>query len=792
MLNKHTFLSGCAIAVFGWSGLTTSANAQDATEPVSKVAADVDDAVIIVTARRRDEALQDVPMSITSIGGDALEKSQISKPEALASRVPTLNIAVGGSGSGGQISLRGIGSSNVSAAFDSAVALDFDGVVLSSMRLVQAGFFDVAQIDVLKGPQSLYFGKSATAGVLSIRSADPTTTFEASLRGSYEIEEKGYTVEGYVSGPISDTLGYRIAGRYNKIDELYVNAAPNVANSYRGEENINLRGTLEWEPSDSFKFNVKANYVRHDNDGEIRHTQIFCGANGVPDPLVLLGGAVVVPPGYDCNSFDNTFWLPDSAAPLGQMAPPGMDNNGGVPFNNTDIYLVRARADIALQDNLSLALVSGYFDFESRGQDFYGYGGMFGVGTDLNHNRTKQFSQEIRLTSDNVGPFNWLFGGFYERRDILFEAAQNAVNISFLTPDPVTGATFDWRRQHYTTTDAYSVFGSVLVEPTDRLELSAGLRYTKEEKVNRIEVPFVHAVLSGPPFNFLTSGFQSPQIRFDDDNLSPEVSVKYEISDAAHIYAAYKKGFKSGGIDNSALPSSGLSAIVASGDYSQLIFGSETAEGFEIGLKSMLAQDQLRLNLSLFNYVFSDLQIQSFDPIAIQYRTGNAGELRSRGGDIDLSWRSPVDGLTLAAAIAYTNAEFTKTYISNAGVDLDGRAAPRAPKWSGNISFDWTLPMSNNLDFSLFGLANYSGSYFADATSFDDYVQNEYVTLDANISIGSPDDSWRVSLIGNNLTDKIYVNQASGRPFRQAGVGDDLALTQNRGRQVFVELAVKY
>ena len=298
--------------------------------------------------------------------------------------------------------------------------------------------------------------------------------------------------------------------------------------------------------------------------------------------------------------------------------------------------------------------------------------------------------------------------------------------------------------------------------------------------------------MSGPPFNFLTSGFQSPQIRFDDDNLSPEVSIKYEISDAAHIYAAYKKGFKSGGIDNSALPSSGLSDIVASGDYSQLIFGSETAEGFEIGLKSMLAQDQLRLNLSLFNYVFSDLQIQSFDPIAIQYRTGNAGELRSRGGDIDLSWRSPVDGLTLAAAIAYTNAKFTKTYISNTGVDLDGRAAPRAPKWSGNISFDWTLPMSNNLDLNLFGLANYSGSYFADATSFDDYVQNEYVTLDANISIGSPDDSWRVSLIGNNLTDKIYVNQASGRPFRQAGVGDDLALTQNRGRQVFVELAVKY
>lgn len=792
MLKRNSLLSSCGIAICASYALATPVVAQDVVEPVSEVAADVEDTVIVVTARRRNEALQDVPISIASIGGEALEKSQITKPEALAARVPTLNIAVGGSGSGGQLSLRGIGSSNVSAAFDSAVALDFDGVVLSSMRLVQAGFFDVAQIDVLKGPQSLYFGKSATAGVLSIRSADPTSSFEASLRGSYEFEEEGYTVEGYVSGPIGDTLGYRVAGRYNKVDELYFNAAPNVANPYRGEENVNLRGTLEWEPSDDFKFNIKANYVGHENNGEIRHTQIFCGENGVADPLVLLGGAVVVPAGYDCNSFDNTFWLPDSAEPLGLMAPPGMDNNGGVPFNETDMYLMRARADIALQDNLSLALVTGYFDFESRGQDFYGYGGVFGVGTDLNRNRTEQFSQEIRLASDNAGPFNWLLGGFYERRDILFEAAQDAVNISFLAPDPITGATFDWRRQHYTTTDAYSVFGSVLVEPTDRLELSAGLRYTKEEKVNRIEVPFVHAVLSGAPFNFLDSGFKSPQIRFEDDNLSPEVSVKYEISDDAHVYAAYKKGFKSGGIDNSALPSSGLSDIVASGDYSQLLFGSETAEGFEIGMKSMLAQDRLRLNLSLFNYVFSDLQIQSFDPVAIQYNTRNAGELRSRGGDIDLSWRSPVDGLTLAAAVAYTDAEFTETYISNAGIDLEGREAPRAPKWSGNVSFDWSIPVSSNLDLSLFGLANYSGSYFADATAFDDYVQDEYVTLDANITIGAADEKWRLSLIGNNLTDKIYVNQASGRPFRQAGVGDDLALTQNRGRQVFLELAVKY
>ena len=792
MNNNHNFLSGCAIAALAWSGFSAPAFAQNASEQVAETADPAESDEIVVTARRRDEALQDVPITIASIGGDELEKSQITKPEALAARVPTLNIAVGGSGSGGQLSLRGIGSSNVSAAFDSAVALDFDGIVVSSMRLVQSGFFDVAQIDILKGPQSLYFGKSATAGVVSIRSAGPTSSLEASLRGSYEFEEKGYTVEGYGSGPISDTLGFRIAGRYNKIDDLYFNAAPNVVHPHRGEKNINLRGTLEWKPSADFTLNLKANYVGHNNNGEIRHTQVFCGPNGVADNLFVLGGAVVIPAGYDCNSFDNVFWLPDSAVPLGRKAPPGMDNNGGVPFNDTDTFLIRAKADIALRDNLSLTLVTGYFDFQSRGQDFYAYGGTSGIGTDLNRNRNKQFSQEIRFASDNEGPVNWLVGGFYERRDILFEAAQNAVNISFLAADPITGSTFDWRRQHYTKTDAYSVFGNVLVEPTENIELSAGLRYTKEEKTNRIEVPYVHAILSGPQFNFIRSGFQSPQIRFQDDNFSPEVSVKYKLSDDAQVYASYKKGFKSGGIDNSALPSSGLSAIVASGDYSSLIFASETAEGFEVGLKSSLAQNKVRLNMSLFNYTFSGLQIQSFDPVAIQYSTSNAGQLRSRGGDLELRWKAPTDGLTLSAAVAYTDAEFTETFISNAGIDLKGRAAPRAPKWSGNLSFDWEIPISDSLDFSVFGLANYSGSYFADATTLNDYVQKDYVTLDANVTISSSNDRWRLSLVGNNLTDKIYVNQASGRPFRQAGVGDDLALTQNRGRQVFVEFAVKY
>lgn len=746
---------------------------------------------IIVTARRRDEALQDVPIAITSVGAGAIENSQISKIEGLSDRIPTLNISVGGSGSGGQISLRGVGSSSVSAAFDSAVPLDFDGVIVSSMRMVQSGFFDVQQIDVLKGPQSLYFGKSATAGVLSLRSADPTGDLEVGIKGSYEFEEKGYTTEGYVSGPISDALGFRIAARYNKIDRLYWNDAPGVRHPERGESNVNLRGTLEWKPNTDVSLNLKLNYVGHNSDGEIGNSQIYCGANGVADNLSLLSGRVVIPAGYNCNAFDNHMWLPDSAPQLGAKGPPGMDNNGGVPFNNTDIYMGRLRLNAKLNDSIAVTLVTGYFDFNSRGQDFYGYGGVVGVGTDLNHNSTKQFTQEVRFSSDNKGPFNWMLGGFYERRSITFEAAQNAVNIGFLRADPITGSTFDWLRQHYTKSDAYSVFASAFLDISDKIKLSGGLRYTSEEKSNIIKVPYVNAILSGPPFNFVASGTTSPMIHFKDDNVSPEVSLTYKLSDDVNLYGAYKKGFKSGGIDNSALPSSGLSNIIQSGNFSSLIFGSETAAGFEVGLKGTFVDRTVRINASLFNYTFSDLQIQSFNPVAIQYSTSNAGELRSRGGDLDVSWRTPLVGLVLSGAVAYTDTKFTKSYISNAGIDLLGRAAPRAPKWSGNIAADWEIPLGANLKLNLAGLVNFSSSYYTDTSAFSDYVQKGYATADLTVTVGSADDRWKLSVIGNNLTDKIYVNSGTGRPFRGPG-GDDLVLTQNRGRQVFLQAALKF
>ena len=235
---------------------------------------------VIVQARRQDETLQDVPVTITSVGGDQLDNFQMDQPQEIAERIPNFNVQTGGSGSGGTLNLRGVGSSAISAAFDSAVAMDIDGVTVSRMRMVQSAFLDLEQVDVLKGPQSLYFGKSASAGVVAFRSANPSEEMEAGLSTGYDFGLDGFYADGFVSGPLSDTLGARLAVRYSKSDDMWRNEEVPGVQDKQGEEDLGARLTLTWDPSDEVSVNFKTTMTSHEADTAIEIT-ICC----VRDPL---------------------------------------------------------------------------------------------------------------------------------------------------------------------------------------------------------------------------------------------------------------------------------------------------------------------------------------------------------------------------------------------------------------------------------------------------------------------------------------------------------------------------
>ncbi|MFC4295577.1 TonB-dependent receptor [Novosphingobium tardum] len=815
------------------------------TEPQASEAAAPLGNEIIVTARKANETLQEVPVTVSVVDRKTLDDYHVNHVEDVASRVPTLNVQIGGSGSGGQLSLRGVGSSNISAAFDSAVAFDFDGVQISTMRLVQAGFFDVGQVEVLKGPQSLYFGKSATAGVLSLKSAEPTRTWEAAAKASYEFEEKGKVVGGYVSGPLGDDLGIRLAAQYTDIDRfqrLQV-GTPAVKNP-RTLKDIVGRLTLNWQPQDRFTANLKVQYVHTENDGAIAQSDIYCGANGRADEIYLLQGAVAFPAGYDCKTNNGRYYLTDTNPALAKSVPNFSRAQGynGVPFGETDLYFARMRFDLDMSDTIKLTSISGFVDLNAIDVDNYSYGGIGpafspvgnllgrplsafapalaaingpgvpgGVGTSDPVNKLRQYTQELRLASNFDGPINFLVGAFYENRRFVFNTAQQAVNISLIAPDPVTGYTFDYRKIQVTKTDAYSAFGSLTFTPTDQLEISGGVRYTKEDKTNTISIPYVHSILSAGAF--VKSGFFSGPIEFHDTNFSPEATVKYKVTPTINVFASVKTGYKSGGVDNSALPSNSLlgfaspDPLVQAATARSLVFKSEKAKGGEIGFKSEFAGRTLTLNGTAYYYVFKDLQVQSFNATTVQFVTQNAGEVTTKGVDLEMRWRTPLEGLNLSTNLSFLNGKFTKDFF-NPGPDgksgtaddinLNGRKVARAPNLSGNVGFDWTAPVGEDLSLGLSGNMTYSGKYFTNNSTLSDYVQKSWTTFDARVSFGQRDDRWRVAVVGVNLADKLYTNTSGGRPFLAPAnpygvpVGDDQILTQNRGRQIFVEASMKF
>ncbi|MGY6551687.1 MAG: TonB-dependent receptor [Erythrobacter sp.] len=823
----------CGAALGAVAALPGAAMAQDMQDD-GPAAIDPNERVIIVQARRQDETLQDVPVTITSVSGETLDSFVINQVADIAARVPTLQVQVGGSGSGGQLSLRGVGSSNISAAFDSAVAFDFDGVQLSTMRLVQAGFFDMKQIDVLKGPQSLYFGKSATAGVFALQTADPTPDWEVGMTGNYEFEERGYLVNGFISGPLTDTLGIRLAAQWNDISRL-IELQPNLNSGngrFRGQSSLLTRLTLDWNPTSNFDANLKVQYMRNEGDGAVQHSGIYCGANGVADPVFLLQGVVAIPAGNDCNFRNNQFFLPDSAPALagGVPTPSRAAGRNGVPFNESDIWFGRLLMNLQISDSIRLTSTSGFLDMDAVDFDCYAYVGLgpafspignaigdpnflannapalaatngpIGQGTGCSDpvNQLTQYTQELRLHSDFDGPINFMLGAFYEDRRFVFDTSQQAVNISLIAPDPVTGFTYDWNKRHVTKTEAISFFGSLIFDITEDLELVAGARWTDETKVQTISVPFLHTFLQGP--GFVSPGFFSGAIPFRDSNISPEVTLKYRVNPDLNVFAAFRTGFKSGGIDNSALPSNSLSQAALSGDFGSLIFDSETTIGGEVGFRSQFNNRRVTVNGTAFYYVVDDLQIQNFDAVNVQFLTLNAGQLTTKGVDLEFNWRTPINGLNISANGTYLDAAFTAPFVSAAGIDINGRAAPRAPEWSGNLAFDWSIPLGQNLGLFLGGNALYSGSYFADQQTFNDFVQDQYVTLDANVSIGHPDGKWRVSLIGVNLTDELFVVTSGPRPFLSPGGpggfglprGDDAVVSMNRGRQLFIQTSFRF
>ena len=266
----------------------------------------------------------------------------------------------------------------------------------------------------------------------------------------------------------------------------------------------------------------------------------------------------------------------------------------------------------------------------------------------------------------------------------------------------MTGWGYDYNKHHFLDTQVFSGFMALYWDLNERTEVTVGVRYTDEEKDGHIEIPYLHALAGA-------FGFGAPPLidglEFDDDNLSPEAAINYYLNDDVSVYLSYKQGFKSGGVDNSALPTAALNPAVNGGDFSFLIYESEEAEGFEAGLKGRFLDSALRFNATAFVYEYSDLQVQLFDSTIIQFSTFNASALETYGVEFDAHWNTNIEGLTLRGAWAWTDTSYSEDFFAATGENLKGEDGAGSADFTGYIGGSYDMAVGDGWRLNLSAVA---------------------------------------------------------------------------------------
>ncbi len=744
---------------------------------------------ILVTARRRAESLQDVPVAVSVVSATALSNNLATDLTKVAELAPQVIIGRQTVGTGAIIGIRGISSTATDPGLDQSVAVAIDNVVLSRGRIVTTAMFDLAQVEVLEGPQALFFGKNSPAGVISVSSANPTNALEGYLRAGYEFVADERYLEGAISGPITDTLSARFAFRASDQEGWMRNVAQPVqlpgrpgvlaagANNGRRQpagQNYAGRLTLRWEPSDDFDATLKVLASYEDINTSTGYAESFCtGGQTVPTAL----GAPL--PTGDCkkNRIKSEGGLPS------QFAGNYPNGNGGVPRFKTDALLASLSMNKKLGD-VTLTSTTGYYkqDFtDNRNGDFTPYA-LIWAGQEENY---RLFTQELRLASDFDDPLNFMVGAYFEDSSRffgnypdLFHAGLNTAAQNYTTVETLANA--DSR--------SWSVFGQLTWKILPTVELSGGARYSNDRKTQDI----VNATVGVSTLPFRPAGSVLTS-RFEDENVSPEVTLSWKPARGQLIYGAYKTGYKSGAISTAAL-------LLASATPTNVQVGSETAEGFEIGYKGDLFDGRLRLNVTAYTYRFDDLQLGTFDPATVSFRIQNAAAARTKGisGSASLL---VTDDFTLRANAGYNRARYinfadAQCYPGQTAAlgcvggrqDLSGERLVRAPEFVFNVGADYSVPVGAwKADLSVD--ATRSSSYDTSADNAPGGIQDAYWRLNASVHISPADERFRLSLIGRNLTNSYYLVSTSGRP---AGTANEFIGVFNRPREVVLQAEYRF
>ncbi|PHR56644.1 MAG: TonB-dependent receptor [Robiginitomaculum sp.] len=761
---------------------------------------------VIVTAQFREAGLQDVPISMSAVSADVLAKNSIVKIEDLTSIVP--NFTYTETGISTNFFIRGIGS-GINQGFEQSVGVYVDGVHYPRGQQVRAPFLDLERVEVLRGPQSILFGKNSVAGAMNITTAKPTDSFEGSLFVSREFEDGETIVEGMLSGAISDRVRARIAGRYRDFDGFIENATLNRDEPNR--EEFTIRGTVEVDVTENLEATFKVEISDFDTLGrniEIENAQAVGGST--------YGQFIVAAFGQDSSVLNEV--------------QDGIRSSNGDSSNNK-IGTYQMTLDWALGDH-NLQAISAYETLKYDEVCDCDFTGANVFTADLQEEYT-QFSQEIRLTSPIGDTYDYIVGAYYQTSDHNYQdqikIASNSILIPALGASGALLSNTQAARIAEVDASVLSAFAQVNWHIQDSLTLQLGGRITNDKREGRREMnieahgggalPAAQAAAAavfaggfgisstnlnalGATGAFFLGNLGAPTVTGDRNvtKFSPDVKLVWNVNDDAMLYASWARGFKSGGFDFRA---NNKGTFATTNDAFE--FDDEIATNYEIGGKFKIG-GSAELNATAFYTKFDDLQISIFDGV-LGFNVGNAASSEVKGIELDGRWALS-NHVRLNGGLAFTDFEFTdfkngQCYFGQTPnspdpttptlCDYTGLSNQLVSDFSGNISLDFDMAVAN--DYEIRGMVNlfHASAYDAAATHDPAGRQDAYSKINARISFAPQDGPWEIALLGKNLTDEIVRTYTGDAPLAGSSFGRKTNYSFfSQGRTISLQGRVKF
>ena len=765
---------------------------------------------IVVTAQKREQSLQDVPIVVTTVSGELLKDAGVRDIRDLTVLTPGLTVTSTSNETVVTARVRGVGTVGDNPGLESSVGVVIDGVYRPRNGVSFGDLGQVSRIEVLKGPQGTLFGKNTSAGVINVITAGPTRDFQAEGEATYgNYDQWGLT--GSVSGPLSDVaaghlfVGARQRDGYQKI---VTGPGPRTERRDNDQDFWTVRGQLLLTPIDQVDIRIIADFTKR-NESCCVGTQLFVGqaANSRANFInaVRPGSLDTTSTPFDRQGYANRPTDQD-VEDKGVSAEINWDLGSGLKL--TSITAIRNWRTETGQDSDFTAADLVYRP--AGGDNFVQFG---------------QLSQEVRLAGDAYdGRFNWLVGAFYANEDLKSRSVLNYGTDYYayfagrvlsgvpaligLTPGTIFQAGNGSDDRYTQSSETVALFTNNSFAITDQLELTVGLRFTRDEKklfsrytttgasCDQAEAAFgslaglvgqatATTIVGGLCLNAQNNDFDelgTYRQKRTEEEFSGTAKLAYRWNRDLMTYASYSRGYKAGGFnldrEQQILVTATGPNFTADPDTS---FRGEFVDSYELGAKTSWFNRTLMLNVAAFYQKFTDFQLNTFVGTAFVVET--LPEVVSKGVDLDFIYLPPIDGLTLQGGVTYAETEiqpFTAADLLNPTRfnslrRLPGAQLSFAPLWSASLAGSYER-LGTGLKFKATLSGKHTSRYNTGSDLHPSKVQDEMVLVNGRVGIGADDDRWTVEFWSNNLFDKDYVQVGFNGPFQVDENNDSISV----------------